>query len=111
MSASGKIRIPLREWRSKHWEEERERRAKLATEQTDTKTIAGKFAEALGCLEDAACHLRDIDNQYDLLYPDDECAYPELQFWFALDDAIKPLERIQKGLEAVDAYAPKEVTA
>ena len=67
MSESRKLTIPLREWRSKRWEEERERRASLAAEERDTSTIAGKFAEALGCLEDAACHLRDIDKQYDIL--------------------------------------------
>lgn len=78
------------------------------SEQRDTASIAGKFAEALGCLEDAACYLRDIDKQYDAIYPDDECEYPELEFWFAIDDAIKPLEAIQKGLEAAEEHMPKE---
>lgn len=85
-----------------------QREKNMTTEERETKTIAGKFAEALGCLEDAACHLRDIDKQYDVLYPDDECEYPEMEFWFALDVAIKPLEAIQKGLEAAEECMPKE---
>jgi len=79
-------------------------------EAEERETIAGKFAEALGCLEDAACYLRDIDKQYDVIYPDDECEYPELKFWFALDGVIKPLEALQKGLMAVEPLVPKEET-
>ena len=71
MSEGRKIRIPLAEWRSKHWEEARERRASLATEQRDTTTIAGMFAEALGCLEDAWNYLRQIDEQGQKQYADD----------------------------------------
>lgn len=44
MTEGRKIRIPLREWRSKSWEEERERRLEnLATENRDTKTIVAKL--------------------------------------------------------------------
>lgn len=90
----------------------------MSTEERETKTIAGKFAEALGCLEDAACHLRDINNQYTELYPDDECEEPELLFWQEIEETIDagyfrktPLQRIQEKLEAVAKYVPKEVTA
>ena len=31
-----------------------------------------------------------------------------MEFWFALDDAIKPLERIQEGLKAAEKHVPKE---
>lgn len=48
MSESTKMRIPLREWRSKSWEKERERRLEnLANEQRDTTSIAGKFANEM----------------------------------------------------------------
>ena len=87
-------------------------------EERDTTTIAGKFAEALNCLEDAACHLRDIDNQYNERYPDDECEEPELFFWQEIRETIDAgcfretfLQRIQEKLEAVAEYMPKELTA
>ena len=75
------------------------------------KAIREMFAEALGCLEDAACHLRDIGKQYLELYPDDECEEPEVIFWWGIEEAIKPLEQIQEKLEAVADCVPKEVTA
>lgn len=77
-------------------------------DERDTTSIAGKFAEALGCLEDAACHLRDIDKQYLTLYPEDECEEPELWFWWRIEEAIKPLETIQKDLETVAQHVPEE---
>ncbi len=85
-------------------------------EEREATTIAGKFAEALDLLEDAACHLRDIDEQYKELYPDDECEEPELFFWQEVRETIDagcfrktPLQRIQEKLEAVADCVPKEV--
>lgn len=81
----------------------------------ETTTIADKFAEALGHLEDAACYLRDIDEQYLVLYPDDECEEPELFFWQEIRETIDagrfsktPLQRIQEQLEAIAKYVPEE---
>ena len=118
MSESGKIRIPLREWRSKDWEEERERRASLATEERDTKTIAGKFAEALGCLEDAICHLGQVNEQYDMEEHIDDVRLvteyglrpcnPALDFWLQADLAEGALQVILDRLQRVEPLAPKE---
>ena len=85
-------------------------------EERDTTTIAGKFANALDCLENAAGYLRDIVEQYNERYPDDECEEPELFFWQEVRETIDagcfrktPLQRIQEKLEAVTEYVPKEV--
>lgn len=120
MGETRKIRIPLRELRSKHWEEERERRLEnLATEQRDTTTIVGKFAQALGCIEDAICWLGQVNEQYDA---EEQVAIrlktvygrfcnPALDFWLQMDLAEKALKDMLRRLQRVEPLVPKEVKA
>ena len=79
-------------------------------ENSQEKSLAKTFAAALSCLDDAACWLRRIDDQYLEIYPNDECEEPEVVFWWGIQDAIKPLEHIQEKLEAIADCVP-EVTA
>ena len=79
------------------------------SEERDTKTIAGKFAEALGCLEDASCYLRDIDKQYVEFYRnDDECTGLELEFWWGVSEAAMALTQMLQDLKDVEKHMPKE---
>ena len=87
------------------------------TEQRDTTTIAGMFAEALGNLEDAWNYLRQIDEQGQKQYADDirlvagfglRPCNPEMRFWEEVFEAKEDLWRIQKELKAVEKDMPKE---
>jgi len=89
---------------------------KLSVEERETQTIAGKFAEALGCLEDAGHWLRELNQEFEKLYPDDmDPRDPAAPFWYAVNEAItsepftdSPLRDILQELQAVRKYVPKE---
>ena len=82
------------------------------TEERDTKSIAGKFAEALGCIEDAAHWLDRIDEQFEKRYPNDiDYGDPSEPFWAGICMAITTLDLVQDGLKEAAKYMPKEVTA
>ena len=103
------------EYRELSLEEVRTKFAQLARhmqtlelqEKKKVKSIAGMFAEALGSLEDTIWLLERIDERYDDIHPKDECEYPELNFWFGLDDAIEPLKNILRELQSVEKDVPK----
>jgi hypothetical protein len=92
-----------------------------ATEQRDTTTIAGKFAEVLGCVEDALHWLAQINEQYDPHnYIDVVClvteyglrsANPAIDFWLQAELAEDVLKTLLHKLQRVEPLAPKEVTA
>lgn len=120
MSESRKMRIPLREWRSKSWEEEREGRLEnLATEERDTETIAGKFAEALAYIQEAVYWLTEVNEQYDMGESGTELRLmtqlgvhpcnPALDFWLQADLAEGALKVILDKLQRVESLVPKEV--
>jgi len=76
-------------------------------------SITDKFAEALGCLEDAACWLRELHQEFERLYPDDmDPKDPAAPFWYAVNEATEPLNSVYDDLEAVEKHAPttEEVT-
>lgn len=78
---------------------------------TRDKTVAEMFANALGCLEDAAHFLQRIDDEFLGRYPADmNPRDPAAPFWYAIAEIIEPLARLHYGLEAVEKYVPKEVT-
>lgn len=83
----------------------------LIPEQRDTTTIAGKFAEALGCLTDGIDWLQRIDDQHEERYPNDECEESELSFWSEIYEALHPLRGLLESLEAVEKHVPKEIIA
>jgi len=79
----------------------------------ETDSIAGKFAEALGHLEDAAHWLRELNQKFEKLYPDDmDPKDPAAAFWYAIAEATEPLDCIFDDLWAVqkDMPATEEVT-
>lgn len=71
------------------------------------KAIAQLWDQGLGSLEDAIQQLREIDDRYNLLWPEDDCNDGTLPFWSAVYEAIKPLEAVLEGLETVEAHVPK----
>ena len=87
----------------------------------ETKTIAGKFAEALGCLEDAVYYLDQVNEQYDPEQYADEIRLvvnyglppcnPVMRFWVEADKSQEELKDILRRLQRFEALAPKEVTA
>jgi len=82
----------------------------------ETDSIAGMFAEALGCLEDAGHWLCKLKQEFEKLYPDDmDPKDPAAPFWYAVNEAItsepftdSPLRDILQELQAVRKYVPKE---
>ncbi len=95
---------------------------KLPSEQRDTTTIAGKFAEALGCIEDGLYWLGQVNARYDPQQHDDSrpvLGYslhrgkpnPVIRFWIEADKASEELKDILRRLQRVEPLAPKEVTA
>ena len=105
-----------RELSSQERLDNRMRDLRSALEKKETDSIAGKFAEALGCLEDAACWLRELHQEFEKLYPDDmDPRDPAAPFWYAVNEAItsepftdSPLRDILQELQAVRKYMPKE---
>ena len=87
----------------------------LPSEERDTKTIAGKFAEALGCLEDALCWLEQVNKQYD---PGEEyivdCRLAPrnraMDFWLQAELAEDALKVMLGRLQRVEPLIPKEVS-
>ena len=89
----------------------------LKEPERDTTTIAGMFAEAMGCLEDAWNYLRQIDEQGQKQYADDirlvasfglRPCNPEMRFWEEILEAKEDLWRIQNELKTVAKHMPKE---
>ena len=87
------------------------------TEQRDTTTLAGMFAEALGNLEDAVCYLGRVNEQYDSeQYPDEICLVtkyglppcnPVMDFWLQAELAEEELKDILCRLQRVEPLVPK----
>lgn len=92
------------------------------TEQKDTKSIVGIFAEALGCLEDALHWLGQVNEQYDSeqhsgarrwqLVDDMRpvICNPNMDFWLQTEFAEDKLKDILNRLRRVVSLAPKEIT-
>jgi len=88
-------------------------------EERDTKTIAGKFAEALGSIEDAICYLGQVNEQYHpQQYADEICLVadyglppcnPVMDFWLQAELAEDLLKDILYKLQRVEQRVPKEV--
>ena len=85
----------------------------MSTDERDTQTIAGKFAEALGCLEDALHWLTRVNAEYDSeepvgadygLFPYN----PATDFWLQADLAEKAVKDRLRRLQRVAPLAPKE---
>ena len=87
------------------------------TEQRDT-TTAGKFAEALGYLEETIYWLAQVNEQYDPEQYADETRLvrdyglppcnPALDFWLQAELAEKSLKNTLSKLQRVQPLAPKE---
>ena len=90
-------------------------------EPRDTTTIAGKFAEALGYLEEAVNWLEQVNAEYDPAEHADDIRLvvdyglrpcnPAVDFWLQADLAEDPLRTILRRLQRVQPLVPKEVTA
>ena len=93
-----------RELSSQERLDNRMRDLRSALEKKETDSIAGMFAELLGCLEDAACWLHKVNAQY----PDDDDDASDNPFWGETYEATDPLNRIIKGLRAIEKCVPKE---
>lgn len=84
----------------------------------DTNTLLGKFNAVLGCLEDAAHWLNEINKEFEKRYPDDmDPKDPAAPFWYAIAEASESrgfryslLEQLQSKLQAVEQHISKEVT-
>lgn len=115
--------LSLEEQRERFGQQCRDAQAldKLETEQGETKTLAGKFAEALGCLEDALHWLRQVNEEYD---PDKHIddtppvrgyslhrCKPVMDFWLQAEQAEEQLKNILRRLQRVEPLAPKEGAA
>lgn len=96
---------------------EREAEMKTPTEEKpsarDTKTIAGKFAEALGCLEDALCYLHQVNEHYEeqviaQYESGPHPCNPAMDFWLQTEKAEDGLHEILHRLQHVPPFAPKE---
>jgi len=91
------------------------------SEGRDTTSIAGKFAEALGCLEDALCWLGRVNAEYDpeeraddvrlimgyVLHP----CNTVMDFWLQAEQAEDARKDMLRKLQRVEPLAPKEVAA
>lgn len=85
-------------------------------ERRDTTTIAGQFAEVLGCLEDALNWLGQVNEQYDPeQYADDirlvndyglRPCNPSMDFWLQAENAEGLLKDIIRKLQGVEPLAP-----
>ena len=92
--------------------------ASNSVDERDTTTIAGKFAEALGCLEDAICCLGQVNEQYDAQEHIDDIRLvldyglrpcnPVMDFWLQAEQAEDKLKAILCKLQHVEPLAPKE---
>ena len=88
------------------------------SEERDTTTIAGMFAEALGNLEDALCYLGRVNAQYDSEQHDDDIRLvthyglppcnPVMRFWSEADKSAEELKDILRRLQRVEQLVPKE---
>ena len=88
-------------------------------EERDTKSIAGKFAEVLGGLEDAWNYLREINEQYDPEEHIDDIRLvvdyglppcnPVMDFWLQAEKAEDALWDMLSRLQRVAPLAPKEM--
>lgn len=93
----------------------------LIPEERDTQTIAGKFAEALGYIEDGICWLAQVNEQYDTkeqiairlkdVSGHHRFANPALDFWLQTENAEDVLKDMLRKLRGVAPLAPKEVRA
>ena len=118
------------EYRELSLEERRERLARdvremeeilegLQVEKKQAKSIAEKFAEALGCLEDAVSRLERINRQYDPEQYADEIRLvrdyglppcnPVMDFWLQTELAQDSLKDILCRLRRVESLAPKGI--
>lgn len=83
------------------------------SEQRDTKTIAGKFAEALGCLDTALYWLAQVNEQYYAeqdelrLFSLSPSYNAALDFWLQAEKAEDWLKTILAKLQRVEPLAPK----
>lgn len=91
----------------------------MSVETRETVTLAGKFAEALGNLEDALCWLGQVNEQYmEKVDVDDiplliahgprPCS-PAMDFWLQAEKGEDSLKDILRRLQRVEPLAPKEV--
>ena len=82
------------------------------TEERETATIVGQFAEALGCIEDALCWLGRVNEQYEGGgdYVDDDIRFcnPSMDFWLQAENAEGSLKDILRKLQGVENLVPKE---
>jgi len=88
-------------------------------EEAEAKTVAGKFAKALGHIEAAASYLGQVNEQYDLGESGAELRLiteqgvhfcnPALDFWLQADLAEGSLKILLHKLQRVERFAPKEV--
>lgn len=86
----------------------------MSAQERDTKSIAGKFAEALGAIETSLHWLGQVNEQYDPEKHDDNVparfCNSALDFWLQANLAEDALRTILGRLQRVAPLAPKEVT-
>lgn len=86
-------------------------------DERDTKTIAGMFVEALGCIENGLNWLGQVNEQYE---PEEDVSNilpprpwiptkPAMDFWLQAELAEDLLKDILKRLQRVEPLAPKEI--
>jgi len=90
----------------------------MTTEKRDTKTIAGKFAEALGNIECAIMYLGQVNAEYDPEEHADDIRLvvdyglrpcnPVMDFWLQAEQAEDALKAMLRKLQRVEPLAPKE---
>ena len=71
-------------------------------------TIAGNFAEALGCIENSLYWLRRVNEQYDVEQDADDIRFcnPAMDFWLQAEQAEDAVKRILDKLQRVEPLAP-----
>ena len=79
----------------------------MSADERDTTSIAGKFAEALGCLEDATYWIHQVSVQF----PEGDDEEWDNPFWGDVEEAEEALEGILADLKAVETHMPKEGAA
>lgn len=87
-------------------------------EERDTATIAGKFAEALGFIEEAAYWLAQVNEQYEDYADLDDIRLvteyglapynPATDFWLQTEQAEERIKDILNRLQRVQRLVPKE---
>jgi len=81
----------------------------LQGEEKEAQSIAEMFAELLGCLADAHAWLHEINERFEKCYPDDmDPKDPAAPFWYAVAEAIEPLDSVYDDLEAIEKDMPRE---